>query len=288
MSQPTWEEVHGLLQHQVLREFRIDIETDSTIRTDEEADKAERHEFLDAAGGFLQQAIMAAEQVPELGPLLAEMLMFGVRGHRSARQLEPAFEDAMKKLQQPKPPKPDPEMAKVEADKQKAQLDAQVAQQKAQIDAQVEQSKQQSQHEQEMARQQMEDQRAERDAQRTEILERYKAELDMQITREKIAAETAAKIEVAKIQAQQAEQDRQMEHVRRQADRESEERMRTHEAEQKRQEREFTERTRAEDKANSEAKKQSDGERTKARESHLQAAQKLVDALAALRSQVQH
>lgn len=273
LEKPTWEQVHSLLSNQVLREFRIDIETDSTIRTDEDADRVARTEFLTAAGTYIRNVMEASAQAPEMAPLLSELLMFGVRSFRQARSLEPAFEDAIRKLEQSaKQPRPDPEA-------QKLQQEAQLQREKMQLDVQSEQAKQELQHQEEMARQQMEDQRAERDAQRTAELERFKAELEMQLTREKIAAETEAKIQVAQIQAAS---DR--ENGERDASVKLEtERMKGEQADKDRQ---FQERTRAEDKENGEAKKQYDGERDKSRKDTLAAAQKLIDALSQLRSTV--
>jgi hypothetical protein len=209
MEQPTWEEVYELLSHQVLREFRIDIETDSTIRTDEDMERQSRIDLLTASGQFLERAVQAAQLTPALGPLMGEMLMFGVRSFRSARTLEPAFEDAMKKLQKPPEGKPDPEMAKVQGEME-------IKREEAKLKAQTEQQVQQAQHEQEMARQQMEDQRSERDADREMEIERYKAEIQMQVDREKHRMEQETKrLEIAsneRIAERQAEhQDRQAE-----------------------------------------------------------------------------
>lgn len=122
---PTWEEIESIIRNDMARCFRIDIETDSTIKTDQEAEKAARTEFLNAAGSFIQQ--MAVIPNPELQPLLMEMLMFGVRGFKVSRELETTFDsviDKMKKVaENPTPPQPDPaieaEKMRVEGEKEK-------------------------------------------------------------------------------------------------------------------------------------------------------------------------
>ncbi len=209
MQQPSWEQVYSLLRNNVLREFRVDVETDSTIRTDEEADRLSRTEFLTAASGYIRQAVEAAQLAPEVGPLLGELLMFGVRSFKTGRTLEPVFEEALRKMQQPKPEKPDPEMAKVQAQMQleqmKAQTTAQLEREKMQIAAQQEQAVQSAQAQQEMQRQQVEDERAERDAQRQAELERFKAQLQFDLEREKAALEREKAIEVEQIKAASAE-----------------------------------------------------------------------------------
>lgn len=134
-----------LLQDQGARDFEIDIETDSTVAVDEEAEKQSTVEFVTAVTGYLEKSAMIAAQSPAMTPLLLEMLMFAVRRFRAGRDLEQAFEktvEAVTQEQQQKAqnPPPDPEMqkiqmeaqakqqelaAKIEADKQKLQIDIQ-------------------------------------------------------------------------------------------------------------------------------------------------------------------
>lgn len=120
LENPTWEEVYALLQDQPHLAFKIDIETDSTIKQDEQEDKQARMEFLTAAGTFIQQA--AQIENPMLMPLFIEMLMFGIRGFPIGKSIEGTFRTILQKVekqaQQPQPPKPDPAMAKIEADKE--------------------------------------------------------------------------------------------------------------------------------------------------------------------------
>lgn len=150
MENPTWEEVHELLKNDTLRCFRIDIEVDSTIKQDQEAEKQGRVEFLQAAGGFIQQA--AAVQDPDLQPLLAQMLMFGVRGFHAGKDLESAFEIYIKKVEKkaadPQPPPQDPkiqlEQQKLAMQQQQSQAEMQHTSQIAQKDAALEQQKMQS------------------------------------------------------------------------------------------------------------------------------------------------
>jgi hypothetical protein len=107
-----------LLRNDALRSFRIDIETDSTIAVDEAQEKSDRAEFLTSAATFLEKALPIAQGVPQIAPLLGQMLLFGVRGFRVSRDLESAFEEAIEAMQQqaqqPAEPRPDPEMVKVQ------------------------------------------------------------------------------------------------------------------------------------------------------------------------------
>ena len=144
---PVSEEIIELMRNDPLRTFRIDIETDSTISIDEQADKASRVEFMTTASSFLQQAIPAYQAMPQLGPLLKEMLMFTIRGFKAGRELEDAFEESMDQMaQQPQQgQKPDPA---AEAAAAKMKQDMQIAGEKAQNDAQISTAKTQQELEQ--------------------------------------------------------------------------------------------------------------------------------------------
>lgn len=126
-----------MLRDKVTRNFRIDIETDSMVITDEMQEKQDRVEFLTAAGGFLDKAVQAGMSVPEIAPLLAEMLMFGVRGFRAGKTLESAFEQAMGALaQKGQQPQQDPAAAQAQMLAQQKQQEAQMKAQTAQMEAQ--------------------------------------------------------------------------------------------------------------------------------------------------------
>lgn len=159
-----------LLKNESLRNYRIEVAADSMVELDEQAEKQARTEFLGAAAGFLKQAVEAAQMAPELGPLMGEMLMFGVRAYKAGRPIEAAFERAMAQLQQPKPPQPNPEAIKAQAAQAQAQAKAeasvQIAQIQAQAKAQVAAAQQAAQQQTDAMRQQME-------------MQQHAAELDM-------------------------------------------------------------------------------------------------------------
>lgn len=140
---PTWEEVYQLLQNDTMRCFRIDVETDSTIKVDQDAERDARMNFLTAASGFIQQSATVMD--PDLQPLLMKMLMFGVRAFKIGKDLESTFELTLKKIQQkadaPPQQQPSPEQIKAQAEIQKIQLQAQADQKNMQMSAQIEQQK---------------------------------------------------------------------------------------------------------------------------------------------------
>jgi hypothetical protein len=88
----------ALLRDRPGRRFRIDIETDSMVAPDNAQEQAARTQFLETAGQFLNSAVQAGAQTPEMVPLLGRMLMFGVRGFRVGRELDDAFEQFVRTM----------------------------------------------------------------------------------------------------------------------------------------------------------------------------------------------
>ena len=135
-----------LLKDSPMRTFRIEIATDSMLYADESQEKQDRVEFLQATSSFIEKAIQGAQAVPELTPLLMDLLKFGVQGFRVGRTLEGEFDtfaDAEKEKQMqaqanPQPPQPSPEQIKAEAEAQKMQMEAQIKQMEMQAEAQRE------------------------------------------------------------------------------------------------------------------------------------------------------
>lgn len=121
----------GLLKNDQVRGFRIDIEVDSTIIADQQEEQQARVEFLQMAGNFLREAVPLAIQVPQLGELAGQMLLFGIRGFPVGREMEAVFETALQQLaqaqQNPQPQQPSPEQveaqAKAEAEARRLALD---------------------------------------------------------------------------------------------------------------------------------------------------------------------
>jgi hypothetical protein len=106
-----------LLKSDSLRNYSVEVASDSLVEIDEQGEKQSRMEFLQAAGGFIKEAVNVPK---ELIPLMGEMLMFGVRGFKAGRTIEGAFDKAMQALQAPKLPVQDP----AQAEEQKAKDDA--------------------------------------------------------------------------------------------------------------------------------------------------------------------
>jgi hypothetical protein len=142
-----------LLRDEASKNFRIEVTSDSMIYQDEQQEKQDRIAFLSAVGSFMQSALPAAAQSPELTPMLCEMLKFGVTAFKAGKQLEGIIDqtadDLRKQYEQTKgQPKPPPiEMQKAQMQMQgeqaKIQAQAQLKQQELQANSQAKQAEMQ-------------------------------------------------------------------------------------------------------------------------------------------------
>jgi hypothetical protein len=162
-----------LMQDRPLRNFRVDIAADSLVQIDEAQMKQDRLQFIQAFGGFLQQALPVGQASPQLVPVMMELMKFGTQAFKASRPIEGQIDVAMEQIKQAaEQPKPNPEAeaanAQMQAEQQRAQSEMQMEQQKAQLELQLKAQ----------------------ELQQKEQLERFKAELD-----------AATKIMVARISA---------------------------------------------------------------------------------------
>ena len=218
LSQPSWEQVYALLQDNPDRCFRISIETDSTIEADEQQQQQEATQFVEAIGGFLQQAEQAAGN-PDMAVFHAEMLSWACRRFPISRDLQASIDTLTEKLAKqaanPPAPKPDPEMLKVQQDGQIKQAELQQDQQRTQAEMQLEamkthmaqqaeEAKAQREQQMEAFRAHLEDMRARQDGEREAAQEQAKATLEATLERFKAELQAKTQIEVAEIGAKTA------------------------------------------------------------------------------------
>lgn len=144
MSQPTWEDVQGLLKNDALRSFRIDIETDSTIEPDETAQKQSFTEYVGAVTQLLTVASQIVPVAPYTSPLFAEIFKQSARVFRVSRTLEDTIDkvfntaEAQPPVQPEGPPAPDPTQLQAEQIKgETAMVQAQTEQQRTQMEGEL-------------------------------------------------------------------------------------------------------------------------------------------------------
>jgi hypothetical protein len=188
-----------------MRSFRIEVAADSMVQMNEQQEKADRVEFLQAQAQWIKEITgMAQNMGPAAGtmaPLIMELWKWSVTGFKVGKGIEGSFDETADKLKQmasqPQQTPPDPKMLEVQAKAQEGQArlqhdqmveqsKAQREQQQMQMDAQLEQFKVQQQG-------QLDEMKLRHEAQlkaQEESFERWKAELD-----------SATKIQVAEIAA---------------------------------------------------------------------------------------
>ena len=210
----------ALLKDEPAKNFRIEVTSDSMIYQDEQQEKADRMEFLSAMGGFLQQAIPAAQATPELTPMLIEMLKFGVTAFKAGKGLEGLIDETADKFRQqakaqegqPKPPSPEMQKLQMEMqmDQAKMQAQSQAKQAEMQAQMQMEQQKMQMQMELEKAKQEYQAQENQLKFQLEEQRNMMDREMEIKVAQMKMNTErntqvllahinNGAKIEVARI-----------------------------------------------------------------------------------------
>lgn len=215
-----------LLQSEPMREYQISIAADSLVAIDEDQEKASRMEFLSAVGGYLEKAMIAVQQVPEMAPLALELMMFVVRAFPAAKSVEGAFEQFQQAMQKKPPVDPNAgvqaqqkaaqqvEMQKLQATMQieqmKLQMQAQAKQAEIQAEGQVAQIRAQADIAIQQARIQSQAQLEQQRASMQADIDRYRADVDaqgkasiasmqMDFQRWKAELDAAVRIQVANI-----------------------------------------------------------------------------------------
>lgn len=187
--------------------FRIEVTSDSMIFQDEQQEKADRMQFLQMAGNFFEKVIPLGQAAPELVPIAMEMLKFATTAFKAGKQLEGQIDETADRLtelaKQPRPPAPNPELLKIQAQSQarqaEIQMQAQIEQQKLQMEMQAEANKQEMQARENQYRNQLEHERAMADKQAELELEKAKIQADKEKELTLAYVNNATKLETARI-----------------------------------------------------------------------------------------
>ncbi len=178
-----------LIKNQPLRNFRIEISSDSMVQMDETQEKADRMEFLKASGGFLQNIVQVSQSpmAADLVPLVINMMKFGVTAFKVGKGLEGEFDQTVDQLkqkieqqaQQPKPPPPpiQIEQMRQQGKMQEIQANAQIDSQKFMAEQQAEQQQAQMTVQMEQQRMAMEAQARDQEQRNSMLVEQHKQEM---------------------------------------------------------------------------------------------------------------
>lgn len=173
LSQPSWEQVLETLRDNTQRQYKIDIETNSTVDLEATEDQKNLAEIMNAISQFMNGVAPLVESGALDINAAKGMLLFIVRKYRMGIDIE----DYIKAMQPPRP-KDDGKAAQ-------AQMDAKLKQAEMQQDTQMEQAK------------------AAREAQAAEADRRLKmAEFQFEQRLAAAEAQRTERVELAKIEAQ--------------------------------------------------------------------------------------
>ncbi|MGK6313719.1 hypothetical protein [Neorhizobium sp. DT-125] len=136
----TIEKIMKLLRDERTRPFVLDIETDSTIQPDEDAEKQRRTEFLTALGSMMTQLSALVASDPGSAGFAGELLKFAIAPYRAGRELDGAVDEFVEQLQQKAgQPQPNPEQERIKGEMQIRQEEAKGRMQELQFKAQASQ-----------------------------------------------------------------------------------------------------------------------------------------------------
>lgn len=147
-------EVMQLLRSDAMRAYRIDIESDSTVRADMSRSQGEMNLFLQGTAQYAQAMAGIIQTVPAAMPVMVEVYTAFARKFKLGKQAEDALEQlsqgVQQQQQQPQGPSPEEQKAEADAkarademamkreghqlDMQGKTMDLQIKQQAAQID----------------------------------------------------------------------------------------------------------------------------------------------------------
>jgi hypothetical protein len=154
-EKPTIEQVLKFLKDKRAKSFILDIETDSTIMADEQAEKQQRTEFVGMLGSLLPQLSQMIAAEPKTAEFCGELLKFATAPFRAGRSLDGTVDELVEQMKMKgtdQPPNP-----QMEAVKSNEKIEMAKIQQKQQTDKETIRIKQQelvdkqTQHDQKLA-----------------------------------------------------------------------------------------------------------------------------------------
>lgn len=181
LAMPTWEDIIGVMRDEMLRSYRVDVETDSSVKEAQEKDLAELRELLTGIVEFIQGIGPAVEA----GAFPIEAVKAIVLSITRRARMGIDVEDALEKIKAPA------QQSQVDPEQMKKQIEQQVRQQ-------VEQENLQKMLPKEMGIMQKEQDLAQREMQLQ--VERDKMDADLKLAQEQMRIEQErAAMEVQKI-----------------------------------------------------------------------------------------
>jgi hypothetical protein len=176
-------EMVQVMQRDLMRGIRVDVETDSTIAADQAKSRAEVAEIMEGVGGFVQSFGPAVQSGALSMDSAKKVFISVIRKAKLGREVEDALEQD---AQQPAQEKPDPEMMKMQAEQQGKQAEMQMKAQENQATLAMDEK-----------RLQMDGAKMEQEA----TLKREQMQIDAQLKREQMMLDAQLKREAEQMKA---------------------------------------------------------------------------------------
>lgn len=131
-------DIYEILKSSAMRNFKLDIESDSLVELDQAADRAERVDAMTSAGGFLQQLEPLLKSAPSTAKFAKGMMRFVLRTYKAGKDIEGdlmgALDSMIMELEQAKQNQKDPTEAQNQAFLQVEQMKAQLKDKEIMVD----------------------------------------------------------------------------------------------------------------------------------------------------------
>jgi hypothetical protein len=151
-NQPTIEQVLHFLKDNRAKSFVLDIETDSTIMTDEMGEKQRRTEFMGVLGQLLPQLAQMITAEPHTADFCGEILKFATAPFRAGRSLDGAIDELVMQMkakgQQGKGDDPTTAQGKIALQIEQMKIQAQQQKDQSEMQLKAAQLQQQDRHKQ--------------------------------------------------------------------------------------------------------------------------------------------
>lgn len=189
-------DIQALMQQKVLAYYRVDVESDSTVKADTTRLRAELGEFMQGTQAFFGAFAPVVQSSPEAAAPVSTIYQAIANNFNLGKQVGDALEELTQLAKQSaKKPRPNPEQEKLKAEMEMKKAELQMDMQRVQAELGVKQQEAQLKAQTEAGKLQVDQQRAQIDLE--------KAMVDLQIKR--LELEMKAKEMSMGLQAKQAE-----------------------------------------------------------------------------------
>lgn len=135
-----------ILRNDFMSQCRVSIKADSLVQSDWALEKGQRMELMGFISQFMQSAMPAVQQAPELGRMLLSLMKWTITGFRGSAEVEGVIDQQLDLLvrkeqeaaRNPQPKEPSPEEIKAQADMQKQQMEMARAERESQAQMRLE------------------------------------------------------------------------------------------------------------------------------------------------------